>query len=85
TKNSDYKTGGTDAFEFIELYNSTGTPLNLKGFTLKYLAGTTEYVYPTTESKIVAPQETFIIWFKNSTVLQVGLPEFNTAYGSAIT
>ncbi|MDD9270766.1 lamin tail domain-containing protein [Paenibacillus sp. GCM10023248] len=85
TKNSDYKTGGTDAFEFIELYNSTGTPLNLKGFTLKYMAGATEYLYPISEDKIVAPQETFIIWFKNSNVLQVGLPEFNTAYGSAIT
>lgn len=84
TKNSDYKTGGTDAFEFIELYNSTGTPLDLKGFTLKYIAGTTEYLYPISESKIVAPQETFIIWFKNSNVLQVGMPEFNTAYGSAI-
>ncbi|CAG7600739.1 hypothetical protein PAESOLCIP111_00423 [Paenibacillus solanacearum] len=85
TKNADYKTGGTDAFEFIELYNSTSTPINLKGFTLKYIAGATEYKYPINEDKIVPAQGTFIIWFKNSGVQQVGLTEFNLAYGSAIT
>ncbi|MDQ0885457.1 hypothetical protein QFZ81_000545 [Paenibacillus sp. V4I9] len=85
TKNIDYKTGGTDAFEFIELYNSTSTPINVKGFTLKYMAGATVYDYPITENKMIAPQGTFIIWFKNTNVQQVGLPEFNLAYGSSIT
>lgn len=85
TKNIDYKTGGTDAFEFIELYNSTSTPINVKGFTLKYIAGATVYDYPITENKMIAPQGTFLIWFKNTNVQQVGLPEFNLAYGSSIT
>ncbi|KRE40580.1 lamin tail domain-containing protein [Paenibacillus sp. Soil724D2] len=84
TKNIDYKTGGTDAFEFIELYNSTSTPINVKGFILKYIAGATVFDYLITENKMIAPQETFLIWFKNTNVQQVGLPEFNLAYGSSI-
>jgi len=85
TKNVDYKTGGTDAFEFIEMYNSTSTPINLKGFTLRYIAGDKVYNYPITEDKTVPAQGIFIIWFKNTNVQQVGLTEFNTAYGSSIT
>ncbi|MCR8629774.1 lamin tail domain-containing protein [Paenibacillus radicis (ex Xue et al. 2023)] len=83
SKNIDYKTGGTDAFEFIELHNTTSTPINIKGFKLKYSAVTDPY--PITEDKIVEPQGTFIIWFKNTNVQQVGLTEFNLAYGSSIT
>ncbi|WP_284641899.1 lamin tail domain-containing protein [Paenibacillus silviterrae] len=85
TKNSDYKTGGTDAFEFIELHNTTGAPLNLKGFTLKYIAGSTIYPYLIEQDKVIAPQGTFIIWFKNTALQHLGLTEFNTAYGTSIT
>ncbi|WJH33016.1 lamin tail domain-containing protein [Paenibacillus sp. CC-CFT747] len=85
TKNVDYKTGGTDAFEFIELYNNTTTPINLKGYQLNYVAGATVYKYPITEDKIVPPGSPFVIWFKNTNVQQVGLAEFNQAHGSSIT
>ncbi|GIP40165.1 hypothetical protein J31TS4_34450 [Paenibacillus sp. J31TS4] len=85
TKNVDFKTGGTDAFEFIELHNTTSTPLNIKGYTLNYIAGTKVYPYPITEDKIIQPQGTFIIWFKNTNVQQVTLEQFNTAHNSSVT
>ncbi|WP_226669275.1 lamin tail domain-containing protein [Metabacillus litoralis] len=75
--------GGTDYYEFFELYNNTTQPLALTNYSFiyKYTDSGKEVVFqvpPTT----IEPQETLVFWFNNGTRT---VEDFSTNFGSALT
>ncbi|WP_227521946.1 lamin tail domain-containing protein [Bacillus solitudinis] len=69
------KGGGTDYYEYFELYNNTNQPLSLTQYSFTYLYTDTgkelQFQLPVTT---MAPQETLVFWFN---VGDLDLTEFN--------
>ncbi len=77
------KGGGTDYYEYFELYNNTNQPLSLTNYSFiyKYTDTGNEVMFqipPTT----IEPQETLIFWFNNGSR---ELAEFNQNYELTLT
>ncbi len=82
TMKQDGTTGNPDAFEFIEIYNTTDSILNLKNYRILYESpAVLEWII--TEDKFIAPGGTFVIWVTSLTGST--LDDFNRNYGSTLT
>ncbi|AST93764.1 hypothetical protein BC6307_22065 [Sutcliffiella cohnii] len=75
--------GGTDYFEYFELYNNTNQPLSLLNFSFIYLYTQTgnelTFQIPVTT---IEPQETLVFWFN---VGDRSLDQFNENFGTQLT
>ncbi|WNS81253.1 lamin tail domain-containing protein [Domibacillus sp. DTU_2020_1001157_1_SI_ALB_TIR_016] len=85
--NSD-NLNGSDAYEFIELYNNSTQPFSLKNYKLVYgyPDGTTaDWVFK--EDKEIAPGETIVVWVKleNKANESLTLADFNAEFGTSLT
>ncbi|WP_338788062.1 lamin tail domain-containing protein [Metabacillus sp. FJAT-53654] len=71
--------GGTDYYEYFELYNNTNQPLSLMNysFVYKYTDTGNELVFQVPATTI-DPQETLVFWFNNG---DRTLADFNTHFG----
>ncbi|WP_163953888.1 S-layer homology domain-containing protein [Paenibacillus sp. SYP-B3998] len=68
-----------DAFEYIELYNASEVPVDLKGYTIK--SGSWSNVFST--SIIVQPWATQLLWTRRAEIAPLTLEGFNHYYLSA--
>lgn len=71
--------GGTDFYEYFELYNNTNQPLSLMNYSFIYTYTDTgvEKAFQV-PSATINPQETLVFWFNNGDRL---LSDFNTNFG----
>ncbi|MDR9792603.1 lamin tail domain-containing protein [Aeribacillus pallidus] len=77
--------GSADGYEFIELYNNTNKPIELRNYELHYqYPGTAkaDQVFQFSDNQVIAPQKTFILWVKNSSNQSLRLEDFNQFYGT---
>ena len=80
--------GGSDAWEFIEIYNNSSRDIDLKDYRLYYYYpdnGNNALWWNTTESKILKSGETLVFWVDNGKNSSQTLADFNEHYGSALT
>jgi hypothetical protein len=79
------KGGGTDYFEYFELYNNTDKPLSLANYSFNYRytdgSNTPDVVFSIPNTTI-EPQKTIVFWFNNGSKT---LAEFNSNFGSSLT
>ena len=85
---------GSDAFEFIEIYNASNAPVNFGDYVLNYLTTDNDLTNPTTNSStlwpagpgepIIQPGKTLVLWVQNPAVLAAGYDadRFNAEFGS---
>ncbi|MBP3039570.1 lamin tail domain-containing protein [Bacillaceae bacterium Marseille-Q3522] len=75
--------GGTDYYEYFELYNNTNQPLDLNQYSLIYRYTETgeEKPFQIPETTI-EPQEKLVFWFHNS---ELTLADFNSHFGVNLT
>lgn len=80
--------GGSDGYEFIELYNATTAPISLADYELRYLytndgaaiSSTADWPLVPTDATI-APGGTIVIWVKNGANDALTSEDFATHYG----
>lgn len=73
--------GKSDGYEFIEIYNNSNQSVSLKDYTLLYRYPESENKpdaeWTFTEAKTIQPQETIVVWVKNSANADMTLEDFN--------
>ena len=81
--------GGSDGYEFIEVYNSSSEPVNFADYVLTYLipidydTNTTETLWPSTKRDVtIAPASTLVLWVKNSANQALTAADFNAKFGT---
>lgn len=84
--------GGSDGYEFIELYNATSEPIDFGQYTLDYLypgadlVNTNVVAWPSTpRSVVVPPAGTLVLWIKNGPNDALTDADFNAAFGTDLT
>ncbi|WP_052022976.1 metallophosphoesterase, partial [Actinotalea ferrariae] len=84
--------GGSDGYEFIELYNATTEPIDFGQYTLDYLypgadlVSTNVVQWPSTPRSVVVPSEgTLVLWVKNGPNDALTDDDFNAAFGTDLT
>ncbi|PUB12928.1 lamin tail domain-containing protein [Paenisporosarcina sp. OV554] len=83
---SNVVNSSTDAFEFIELYNNSTLPIQLKNYKLIYGYPDGKKVdWAFNEDKTIAPGETLIVWVKNKENTNLTLADFNKEFNTTIT
>ena len=85
---------GSDAFEFIEVYNASDAPVGFGDYTLSYLTTDNALTGPTTNASTLWPAgpgeptigagDTLVLWVQNPAVLGAGytVADFNAAFGT---
>lgn len=78
---------GADAYEFIEIYNNTDQPINMKDYQIiyRYPTETADQIWDITDDKVIDSQESFIVWIHNDGNQQATLDDFNEQYGLELT
>lgn len=79
---------GSDAYEFIEIYNNSESAINLKDYRLNYLypdTGVSTTWWETSEDKILESGQTLVFWVDNGGNTTLTLDDFNEKYGAALT
>jgi len=80
--------GGTDPYEFIEIYNNTNATINLKNYKIVYAAGTLldgYHDWNISGDKYLAAGETMVLWAKTGSSAGKTLADFNAKYGTSLT
>lgn len=87
---------GSDAFEFIEVYNASDAPVDFGDYALHYLTTDNALSGPTTNASTlwpagpgepaIEPGETLVLWIQNPAVLRAGytVADFNAAFGTEL-
>lgn len=79
---------GSDAYEFIELYNNSNQDINLKDYKLYYHytdTGSDTIWWETDEDTILETGKTLIFWVKNSKNGALTLEDFNNKFGTSLS
>ncbi|MCG7410153.1 S-layer homology domain-containing protein [Paenibacillus sp. ACRRX] len=74
--------GGSDGYEFIEVYNNSGHMLNTKDYKLVYRyldSGDADLKYSLPD-RVIQPGESFVIWSKNTDNLNEPVDRFKQFY-----
>ncbi|RXT02835.1 lamin tail domain-containing protein [Ammoniphilus sp. CFH 90114] len=76
---------GADAFEYIELYNPTNKPLNMRNYHIRYTypAGTYQ-IWNFDKDQIVPPQGTIIVWVRTISSEGKTIHDFNAHFNSDV-
>lgn len=86
--------GGSDGYEFVEVYNASDAPIDFGDYTLNYLhtdnaltdpVTTNAVQWPSTPSDVTIPAGgTLVLWVKNPAGVAAGLTvaDFNAAFGT---
>ncbi|WP_396668796.1 metallophosphoesterase [Microbacterium sp. R86528] len=80
---------GSDAYEFIEVYNSTSAPIDFRDYTLKYLypladlTNSATALWPATNrNAIIEPGKAIVFWVKNGANDALTADDFNAHFSS---
>ena len=83
--------GGSDAYEFVEVYNATSAPVDFSDYTLKYLypladlTNSSTTLWPATVRDAVIPAGgTIVFWIKNGANDALTAADFNAHFGSSL-
>ncbi len=81
--------GGSDGYEFIELYNNSNRDIDLKDYKLYYNypdSGDDSDViwWETSESKVLKSNDTLVFWVKNGPNDDLTIDDFNTQFGTSL-
>lgn len=81
--------GGSDGYEFIELYNNTTADMNLKDYKLYYRytdsGKEADVVWPTDrEDMIIGAGKTLVFWVINSKNTTKTVADFNSVFGTQL-
>lgn len=76
-----------DAYEFIEVYNNSDQPINMKDYQIiyRYPSNKSDQHWPLTDDKEVAPGESFIVWIHNDGNKDKTIADFNAQYNLSLT
>ncbi|QKY68669.1 lamin tail domain-containing protein [Lentibacillus sp. CBA3610] len=78
--------GGSDAYEFIEIYNNTNQPINLKDYQLTYgYPDGSEAEWNLTDDNEIRSQGSLIVWIHNGANNHLTIDDFNGHYGTDLT
>jgi len=84
--------GSADGYEFIEVYNSSDSPVDWADYTLRYLYPVTDQtnsstaLWPSTPRDVVIPSGgKLVLWVKNAANSSLGLADFNTHFNTSLT
>ncbi|MET3468153.1 lamin tail domain-containing protein [Microbacterium sp. 1262] len=78
---------GSDAFEFIEVYNASSDPIDFSDYTIDYLYPVegSSSVWPAVPGDVVIPAgETLVLWIKNGANDALTAADFNDHFGSRL-
>lgn len=83
--------GGSDAYEFIELYNASQSPVRYEDFTINYLTIDASHVITNSAlwpaepaDPVIAPGKTLVLWIKNGPNDALTAADFNAHFGSRL-
>lgn len=79
--------GGSDGYEFIELYNTTTEPVSMADHRLRYLypdSGSSALWALEPSDAVIAPGETLVIWVKNGGNGDLDREDFDAFWGTSI-
>jgi len=77
---------GSDAYEFIEVYNNSDQPMDLKDYKLSYqYPDGRQTDWDIDRSVMLEPEGTAVIWIKNEANQSLGLADFNSHYQTDLT
>lgn len=83
--------GGSDGYEFIEVYNATDSPIDFSDFTVNYLYPNADMtmgntaVWPAEPGDVVIePADTLVFWIKNGENQELTAEDFNAKFGTAL-
>lgn len=81
THQSDMETAsGTDAFEYIELYNTTNQTLDMDNYLIQNVNGSTNTLWEIPEGTTIAAGETLVVWVCNSESASLDESQFRSYY-----
>ena len=81
THQSDMETAsGTDAFEYIELYNTTNQTLDMDNYLIQNVNGSTNTLWEIPEGTTIAAGETLVVWVCNSESVSLDESQFRSYY-----
>ncbi|WP_425437718.1 metallophosphoesterase [Mumia flava] len=84
--------GGSDGYEFIEVYNASESPVRWRDFTISYLyidashVITSSALWPSVpDDTVVEPGQVIVLWVKNAANQALTAEDFNAHWGSRLT
>nr|WP_306813067.1 S-layer homology domain-containing protein [Paenibacillus soyae] len=81
--------GSGDGYEFVEVYNNTDKPMNLKDYRIKYRytdsGPSADVIWPTSTEDVVIPsKQSVVFWVINAYNTASTAADFNTNYGTSL-
>lgn len=82
THQSDQTTAsGTDAFEYIEIYNTSDQPVSMDDYRIRYVNGSTLTDWEIPQGTIIQPDEAIVVWVQNAESVKSDEETFRAYYG----
>jgi Lamin Tail Domain/S-layer homology domain/Calcineurin-like phosphoesterase len=81
--------GGSDGYEFIEIYNNSNQPISLQDYQIiyRYLASENkqDVIWKFDDNKTIPAQSSFVAWIKNGSNEDKTIADFNNIYKSEVS
>lgn len=84
--------GGSDGYEFVEVYNATDQPVSWSDYTLRYLYPLEDFTnssvvdWPSSPADpVIQPGGTLVLWVKNGPNDALVAADFNRVFGTSLT
>ena len=82
THQSDQTTASdTDAFEYIEIYNTSDQPVSMDDYRIRYVNGSTLTDWEIPQGTIIQPNEAIVVWVQNAESVKSDVETFRAYYG----
>jgi hypothetical protein len=83
--------GSADGYEFIEVYNSSDSPIDFSDYTLRYLypidevTNSSTVLWPSTPRDVtIAPGGRLVLWVKNAANAELTRADFNAQFAASL-